>query len=195
MGEKMTLDETEKQKKLLAAKKKLKSFQAKRAAATQAGDGSEQEGSAGNVEEGTDKAQESSIVGGAAQAKEDESDVLSGELEQLKQQINTQREQLVAENKSVRDELAEAQKKLAEAEAENLREAQEAAQRADNDQAQLTERSQQIDALKEQMLQAAAAAKAAQESASDSHEQHLANREAELTELHTTEAAQLNDKI
>ncbi|KAJ2351405.1 hypothetical protein H4S02_013624, partial [Coemansia sp. RSA 2611] len=102
------LDSSEKQKKILAAKKKLKSFQAKRAAASEplsASATDEAAAAAATPEEGEG--------GGGAPAKEDEADVLSRELEQLKVQINGQREQLQEENRATRAELVGCQSRLA----------------------------------------------------------------------------------
>ncbi|KAJ2047415.1 hypothetical protein H4S04_004459 [Coemansia sp. S16] len=99
------LDSSEKQKKILAAKKKLKSFQAKRAAASEppTASAAEEEAAVPEEEEGS----------GRAAAKDDEADVLSKELEQLKVQINGQREQLQEENRTTRAELVGCQARLA----------------------------------------------------------------------------------
>ncbi|KAJ1999887.1 hypothetical protein H4R26_004869, partial [Coemansia thaxteri] len=99
------LESSDKQKKILAAKKKLKSFQAKRAATT-APEGVSDDKGAG-------AADAQAVSPGSAAPKEDEADVLSGELEQLKLQINAQREQLRAENRATRAELQESNAKAA----------------------------------------------------------------------------------
>ncbi|KAJ1961368.1 hypothetical protein GGI12_003287 [Dipsacomyces acuminosporus] len=220
----MALEPSEKQKKILAAKKKLKSFQAKRAAASpsqtvetngqpdEASQDTSAPATAGDGAEHADQAPApASADAGASlhQSQVEEVDLLSKELGQLKLQINEQREQLKAENKQSRMDLQASNAKYAELEAssaarqrellEQLEQAKHNLQLAAN---QAAEDKGTIDAAnaKAQLLAEDIEAlkndhAAAMEDANSKHLQQLAERETELAEVHKGEVAQLNMQL
>ncbi|KAI9502622.1 hypothetical protein BX070DRAFT_235662 [Coemansia spiralis] len=206
-----SLEPSEKQKKILAAKKKLKSFQAKRAAVTPSsasGDTHADDdaaaaaapGDSASVNSDADANANTNAIlvaeephaGGndeqAAHSKEEDTGDLAKELEQLKLQINAQREQLMEENKRTRAELQSNQDQLSVLEAE-------AAAKEKDLNAQLTERESELQSLKDTMRRVEEDAAMALQDASELHKQQLAERESQLTSEHSAEAAKLTAKI
>ncbi|KAJ1662158.1 hypothetical protein IW140_003437 [Coemansia sp. RSA 1813] len=186
------LEPNEKQKKILAAKKKLKSFQAKRAAAAETladgeragGDGTGAELVDGINGEAYADADGASGTGSRAQvqSREDEADDLAKELEQLKIQINAERKQLEDESKKTRAELQSSREQLSSLEASSAAKEKTLG-------GLLEEREREIQGLKDDALRAQNEAAQAMDDAHDLHRRELAEREAQLTAEHTAEAA------
>ncbi|KAJ2514473.1 hypothetical protein H4217_005738 [Coemansia sp. RSA 1939] len=203
------LEPNEKQKKILAAKKKLKSFQAKRAAATvPATDGDQVNGNAAGTEQmdgassprangeayaGADdtvlaSGQSNDSGGMASQTRDDEADDLAKELEQLKLQINAERKQLEDENKRTRAELQTSQEKLSLLESSSAAKEKSLRELVD-------EHEHEIQRLVDDAKRIQKEAAEAVEDAYRLSKTQLAEREAHLTEEHNAEAARLNALI
>ncbi|KAI7827192.1 hypothetical protein BX661DRAFT_182841 [Kickxella alabastrina] len=171
-----SLDPSEKQKKILAAKKKLKSFQAKRAAATGVGsiggdsptllsptaanfindnDDSSANGNGSGSGLDNERTAPQSEAGSPTtpSSREEEADVLAKELEQLKQQINRQREHLQAENQRTHDELQGCQERLVLAEVSVAATERDLREVNETNQAQLAERDAGLELAAQQRAQ------------------------------------------
>ncbi|KAI8318322.1 hypothetical protein GQ54DRAFT_94316 [Martensiomyces pterosporus] len=225
----MTLEPSEKQKKILAAKKKLKSFQAKRAAASpsQAGDSdghADEASQAATPSPATPTQSEADAAGqtpapapadgadaanGLSLPRFEDVDVLSKELEQLKLQINEQREQLKAENKKSRADLQGCQAKLAELEVssaakerelheqldDNKQAIQLAAEQAALDRASIEEANTRAQSLEEETRSLRVKFDADLRDAADRHAQQLSSRESELLGAHKSEVEELTAQL
>ncbi|KAJ2856339.1 hypothetical protein GGI22_003847, partial [Coemansia erecta] len=197
-GTAAALEPNEKQKKILAAKKKLKSFQAKRAAAAVVTPADSDSAGAEPVGGINGEAQaDTDAAGGVAQgngdnaqvqSRDDEADDLAKELEQLKLQINAERRHLEDENKETRAELQSSRDQCASLEAS-------AAAREKALSELVEEREREIQGLKDDIQRTQTETAQAIEDAHDLHKRQLAEREAQLTDERTAEAAKFTKAI
>ncbi|KAJ1900819.1 hypothetical protein LPJ81_003868, partial [Coemansia sp. IMI 209127] len=190
-GTTAALEPNEKQKKILAAKKKLKSFQAKRAAAavTPADDDSAGAEPVGGVN-GEAHADTDAAGGDNAQvqSRDDEADDLAKELEQLKLQINAERKHLEDEHKKTRAELQSSRDAHLSLEASAAAREKELSELVEG-------REREIQGLKDDAQRAQIEAAQAIEDAHDLHRRQLAEREAQLTDERTVEATKFTNAI